>query len=243
MNQICVVVPNIPIINDVSWNSALLAIQKPFLRVGTFDAATETQIQFLEGHWTIILHRVIRKKWHSRHKIPIKKPKEYEPLGEIYFRLLELCIQTHAMSPSGYVSAADWFSRILQGERTVQYRMIFEIATESRPVPKKGEASKLLVDTAADLRNFRNPYDTVQESHMYRLLESAISFAPRRDFDQYAKDYWRPFVAAYSAWARDFQHNSIWNVRFAKDEKIYQTSGPGKNKGIVILARSSPDNR
>jgi hypothetical protein len=229
-------VPNIPSIYDADWNSALVQIQQPFLKLGKFDDAVETQIVSLQGHWTIILHWIIRKKWKSRHKIPISKPNDYEPLGEVYYRLLELCIQIHAMHPSGYLSASEWFSRIIQGERNEQYRLIFAIASKSRLTPTKGEASALLLCTSGKLKHFQNPYDPTKEPHAHKLIEKSIVYAQRHDFDYFAKDYWKPFIKAYSDWARDFRR-PIWNVRYAKDGRLYRTSGRGKNKGLTIPLR------
>lgn len=235
-------VPNIPLIDDRAWNSALVQIQQPFLRLGKFDDAVETQILSLQGHWTIILHWVIRKKWQKKHKIPGNKAsnKGYEPLGELYFRILELCIQVHPYDCFGYLSASDWFTRIITHERNAAYQMIFTIASGARESPTKTEVSNNFHQLAVALNKFRypydpqafsNPYDPVEDPHMYRLIASAVQYGETAD--RFRDDYWKPLATAFDLWAKDFS-KSIWNVRYAKDGTLKHTSSQGRNRGLSM---------
>jgi len=242
LKQIYKVVPNIPSINDRGWNSALVQIQQPFLRLGKFDDAIETLIQAQEGLWTIILHWVIRKKWNEKHKIPGDRVrnKDYEALGALYFWILELCIQVHAFERSGYLSAAEWFACIIKHERDGAYRTIFEVASGARTSPSKTEISNYLAEKASALKKFKypydppefwNPYDSEKDPHMHKLIAAATRYAETAS--NFRKQYWKPFVATFSAWAEEFSR-PVWNIRYAKDGNLYRTSGKGRNQGITI---------
>ena len=126
-------------VEDATWDYALSQIQQPFFRLGRFDDAVESLILQLQSNWAIIMHWLIKKKFERKHKIPGDRSlnKFYEPLGELYYRILELCIQVHTYDPCGYDTAADWFARIITHVRNEEYCNIISVASGARETPTK----------------------------------------------------------------------------------------------------------
>lgn len=235
-------VPNIPQVDDKAWNLTLTQVQQPFTRLGKFDDAIETQILSLQGNWCIILHWIIRKKWRKKHKIPGDRArnKDFEPLGELYYRILQLCIEVHPFDPGGYASAADWFRRIITSERDDAYKLIFAVACRARKPPTKTDVASEFARKAValkrfrypfDVREFANPYCPVEEPHMNKLIASAVRIAETEDL--FRDNYWTPFVDATDTWAREFT-KPAWNVQYALNGKLFRTSSRGRNKGVAM---------
>jgi hypothetical protein len=201
-------------------------------------ARTPAEKQFLaveDGKWVILHYWVVKKKWHSRLKIPCQRKtvQFYEPLGEWLYRILELCIQCHAVHQLGanYPNAASWFSSIVIEAKMSVLGGFIARSTDGKEgciQEYKDGASKL----SGTLRRGENPYFLEVEPHIYRLVEAALELADEPDIS-FLRDYWRPFLKSITLLvAHRKQGGRITLVEHKR--KLYSQGGKGRGKTLFF---------
>lgn len=196
-------------------------------------ARTPALEQFLaveDGKWVILHYWVVKKKWHSQLKIPCQRKtvQFYEPLGEWLYRILELCIQCHAVHQLGtnYPNAASWFSSIVIEAKMSVLRGFIARSTDGKEgciQEYKDGASQL----SGTLRRRENPYFLEVEPHIYRLVEAALELEDESDI--FLRDYWQPFLGSITrliAHRKQGAHITL----VERDGKLYSQGGKGRGK-------------
>jgi hypothetical protein len=79
----------------------------------------------------IIVHWVIRKRFNTRHKIPLKKKDAdtYESMGKLYTDVYNACERLHSFINGKYRNAAHWFGIILKEQRVEGWNLGTKRAT------------------------------------------------------------------------------------------------------------------
>ena len=91
-----------------------------------------------------------------------------------------------------------------------------------------------------DPRAFSNPYDPIQDPHMHWLI--AVSVCYGETASNFRNDYWKPFVNAFDLWVKAF-HGPNWRIYYAKEKRLYYTSGNGRNRGLIMSHLSKEEIR
>lgn len=215
-------------------SDVILAFNLSISRSPNLDRATEANLQHCLATWGLILGWVRRKKTGNKYKIfgDRDSVKSFEALGEIYFRLFELCIQLHPYAADQYFSATTWFSSICDDELHLQKQEALAITNDLREPPLKSEAIKILRSQAQQLRDFKNPFNPKIEPHLYRLIDLATKHAERER--RFASEFWRPYTRAFTNWVQVFEHDPAWNLRYVIGGQLKYTSGRGRNRGLAL---------
>jgi hypothetical protein len=195
---------------------------------------TDSQIQ-LGLHW------LIKKKYNSRHKIPVKRDmaKAFEPWGDFLLATYELCLQCHPFETSRqYLSGADWFSRVL-----VETRL--NLLNSSSDQAYRGTTKRSQIDDVRQaikaMRNGENPIDAERCPHEHTLISVAIKMVGENDL--FRKTYWeggrgknfnpKTFLGALSAWQSSIDRCKNLQSLIAKDNVLYVRTGQGS--GMIRL--------
>lgn len=212
--------------SNESWASAFECLQQPVIEV---DAMSSEYSKFLAGltevHWLFGLHYVFKRKWNSKHKLPIRlKPtskKAFRLWGDYLYTILELCIQCHAAPyiQISYPNAAKWFEQVAQEMKTA------DLNTAPATKGSKRETVDKHRELLKALKKYENLGNSLTHPHSFALVESARNHAQRSD--EFCKKYWKPFIAACSELLQDMESNPIWQTVFDKDGMPYVQAGRG----------------
>lgn len=213
--------------NDKNWALAFKSIQHPFISA---DAAknecSKFQVGLTELHWDVGLHYVFKRKWDSRHKIPIRlRPtaqKSFRLWGDYLYTILELCIQCHA-APGiqvSYHNAAEWFEGVAKEMKTSDLKASLSAikGLKQKEVAQQRDLLKFL-------KEYENPGDILTHPHAFLLVESARNLAQRSD--EFCDKYWKPFITACTKLLQDIESNPVWQTVFEKDGLPYVQAGRG----------------
>ncbi|HEY9781833.1 MAG TPA: hypothetical protein V6D09_17050, partial [Leptolyngbyaceae cyanobacterium] len=213
--------------HDKDWALAFKAIQHPFISA---NSANNEYLNFHAGltevHWIFGLHYAFKRKWDSKHKIPIKlRPtvqKSFRLWGDYLYTILELCIQCHA-SPGiqvSYRNASEWFERVAWEMKTSDLKAALSATKglKRREVDQQRELLKVL-------KEYENPGNLQTHPHAFALVESARNLAQRSDV--FCNRHWKPFITAGTNLLRDMERNSTWQTVFEKDGLPYVQAGRG----------------
>jgi hypothetical protein len=213
------------------WDKGLDLVQYPFPRLHIADTALDAQLAHLEGFWILTSHLVYKKKFDSRHKLPIRLQSDFraglEAWADVMKAFFELAIQCHAVPSkhsSSYANATDWFAGIVRELKSAQLKGLFKVGPKS----KKESVNKFRA-LVKQLKEDLNPFDPDSEPHTFKLVETAISI--QRRADRWRKDYWLPFLKAWSAFTSNVDRNPMWRmVESCENGKFTAQKGQGKYK-------------
>ncbi len=159
-------------------------------------------------HRLLILHWLIKLRWNSKHKVPYhtKGLKDaHKPFGEIY-KAASLIVQDCHFRQFGYsrdyTHPVEWFQGLLA-----------ENAIEGGYRGNKSEGIKNLQAQTKKLRSYENPFDYEKEPHTWKFVQSAIDSAQGYGLDIFARELWRPFLAARSALAKHLDNSYLLSIR------------------------------
>lgn len=166
--------------------------------------------------WNTILHHVVKLKWNETHTVPGKRNyvQAMKSEGLAFGRLLELCIQCHAMEGykvAGYPDASEWFKQI--GIEWVRNEILFGLTTDFlHPIflasnieyskTTKGDRQRQIL---RKLRAGKNPCHPTLQTHIYHLMTCSQLLADKSDV--FRKDYWNPYLDAYAASILQWERN------------------------------------
>lgn len=211
-----------------------------------------------EAKWLLILHWVIKKKWISKHKIPVKRAVAnlYEPAGLLWFHFLELCIQCHSLHSDGnYRNAAEWFGFLIKERKLsiLEYLFIQEIQKEAvddnlageqgvRPLNKNTQQTYRVIATSKGefiaenqyiskcLRQEINPFDPNHDTHHYRLIQACLELSDRSD--TFRKKFWKDFLRSYSGFIESFRNPHI-SFTYIENGVYRIRKGRGKYQPVI----------
>jgi len=218
--------------------STIMALQAPLLNFQPQDEALTIRLALTDAHWQIITHWVFKKKWNPKHRIPGRREERegWEPFAEIMFRLLELCIQCHALpgQASPYKNGWEWFQQIANEWKTGGMWDAL-----NRDCGKQDH----LLEVKEDLRTLKkeeNPCDPKTEKHTHRLIETALHcLQPQSQMPKFRSEYWRPLTKAWELWIKQLKDPESHAIR-QEGGKVVLQMGQGKGKRIVSLIEHSP---
>lgn len=229
--------PDLPTLKkDLEWNTALKGIELfQTISLDNFEPAIEAYFVADAGRFQMVLHWVIKKKWLSKHKIPFMRSvgQLYEPEGDLWYWILELCIQCHATKfGNSYRNSSHWYSclfweiKLPNIEYCLSRTQKQETTTYADGMTKYRKNHQQIVGF---LRKLENHFNVAIEPHHYRLMQASIEMADTSD--RFRKQYWYKFLAAYSKWIealKKFNFISVENHR--GDERLVAQVGRGKFK-------------
>ena len=177
----------------------------------------------------IALHWVVRNELNTKHKIPYsrKLTKVLEPLGLLLTCYLRLCRKAYENSKAGtlpYQNAAGWFEAIYQ-------EIWLNSLDTSLYVDGKTKKLKERRDTLDALQEDTNPVDKNISPHEYRLIKVCLRLLKENKFD---KNYWKPYLRAYSAWITAFDR-SEWSTVRMEDGKLLVQQGRGRGRPRIRI--------
>lgn len=246
-------IDRVPILKkDPQWNFALQVVQCPTV-LTALSPEQQTAIEVFSGKWLLFLHWVIKKKWISKHKVPIspKYVKFYEPKGEQLYRILEMCIQCHS-TPWGahYSNAAQWFSAIVATERGMEIDYVLNESEKAKGKEGNGktkdnrvykndmlyhhwEVIKILQYAGNDVIKtpMKKPYSPNEMPHHYCLIEAASDLA--RNSDIFKKQFWNPYLAAYRKWIVSL-NDPFWQAVWVDQGKLKAKLGRGNGVKTIL---------
>jgi hypothetical protein len=212
------------------WNQIMLEMQKESTLLT--EAATELQ-QREDLLWGILGHYLYKKRWDSKHKMPIRQTADQseaiKAYGDFWDTLIELSTQCHAKgSPcsKSYENASQWMASIVREKRSLKKNKIEDGIT------RKGKASlvELLRAKVKLLTEGQNPENEEITTHMFRLYKDSIRLSKS---DVFRKTYWNPHIKALRAHIRQLETNPTWVSIWIEDEKCYEQTGKGRAKKLV----------
>ncbi len=203
--------------------------------LSTIECWADSQLQ-LGLHW------LIKKKYNSRHKIPVKRDmaKAFESWGDYLLATYELCLQCHPLNNSRqYQSGADWFGKILTEVRV-------DLLNSSLDQAYRGTTKRSQVNDTREIikamRNGENPIDVSRHPHTYALISAAIKLAD--ESDHFRKDYWecgtgknfnpKTFLGAFSAWQSSMDRCKDMQTLLLKEDILYARTGQGRGTIRVL---------
>lgn len=221
---------------------AIVAMQSPLATpFGFSDESSFKMAQAFDCYWEIVSCWVKQKKWGVKSKLPCNRAlsKQLEPVGELLFRELELCIQCHS-APGfniSYRNAAEWFAVITRSARRIRLK---RLAQQRRRT--KTEVIQINRLALKDLKRYENPYKLKRFEELLgeevtlwlewlqpvdKLTDVAIAMAEKSG--SFCKDFWRPYLRAYSRWiaaidSRDYQ------VPWIENDQVYVGVGSGRGR-------------
>ncbi len=211
------------------WDTALNRLQRePFVLILAPTENQEINFQRVETIWQVALHWVFKLKWYSKHKIPYNRRlvKVCKPYGELVFRCLELCIQCHAAYPVGsfpYGNASDWFEQLIREAQLYAF--------SHNDSPGKVQRLKERRRQYDLLKEGKNPFSSKSLPHLHRLIAACL---PLLSSDRFDKDYWTPYLKAFSAWNTMFESKE-WTTYCEQEGKSYIRMGQGKGLQRLYL--------
>ena len=201
------------------------------------EAATELQRRE-DLIWGILGHYLYKKRWNSKHKMPIRQTAEQsialKAYGDFWDTLIELSTQCHASgSPHShfYDNASQWMARIVQEKRSLKINKIEDGIT------RKGKVGlvELLRAKVKLLTEEQNPENQEITTHMFRLYEDSIHLS---ESDVFKDKYWSPHLKALRAHIRQLEINPTWVSTWIEEGKCYEQSGKGRAKKLIAPLKS-----
>jgi hypothetical protein len=141
--------------------------------------------EFSRVVWVVALHWLYKKKWASKHRIPVSRDlaKDIEPIGDLLLAALELAIQLHAVPnqyKAQYSDASEWFAAACPELRRVI-------------LPSLGQGKRADVafmrGLKKELSEFQNPFPQDETPHLHGLIQAAIDLSQQSD--HFYRVYWR----------------------------------------------------
>jgi hypothetical protein len=208
------------------WAKALRLIDQPTPFPPLTQPILRMRLDMEEADWRVAFYWVIKKKWNSKLKLPLKRKQAtlYEPRGELLFRALELCERLHNVAhPESrrYLHAADWYLHLIQEAKRLGNNAIIQNRGSGKTQSVKERYT--IIRNLKDLTNPANPQTSI---HFHRLIEVALSLEHQ---DQFNDHYWKPFLHACSQWTQ-LTDSRACQETFIEDHKIMQRCGRGKRK-------------
>lgn len=184
------------------WNEALAELAAPSWD-GKDISARGIRTSILDCNREQILFWVAKLKWDLKglklpSYVPRKNRETFKPMGAVFRRLLEFCIQCHLVDSDchdEYDDPAEWFAYI--------FTELFGSADSRLRNEGQDEYIKSLQKENKLLRCYKNPYSENEDPHTYKLIESA--FILRSCSKVFRKDCWNHYLTARSAWVTDLQ--------------------------------------
>ncbi|MDJ0571503.1 MAG: hypothetical protein QNJ53_20985 [Pleurocapsa sp. MO_192.B19] len=237
-NREWVYVPRLPRLKkDPVWDTCFDLLQTPHYQpYRKLLPCEQLSLECREGRWLIVFHWVIKKKWLSKHKIPTRQ-KKYEPEGEFWFWILELCLQLHSTKwGKPYENAADWFSWIVYERRLPDWEALFpelkQSNSDEKPIGRitktKFKENEQLI--SGDLRQGKNPWHPEFNPHHYSIISAALEMSEYSD--RFHNQFWKKFLAAYSGWIKSLAH---FNFVFLKNNQLVMQEGRGQFTSVLPL--------
>lgn len=192
------------------WHQLISSLEQ----AGCIAAQTRNAAMMVNSiHRLLVLHWLIKLRWNSKHRIPYhtKGLKDaHKPFGELY-KAASLIIQDCHFRQIGYSHdyghPVEWFAGLL-GENAI------EGAFQSN----KSEGIKHLQGQTKKLRSYENPFDPQSEPHTWKFAQSAIDSAQGYGLDIFARELWRPFLAARSDLAKHLDNSYLLSIRAKHNE-------------------------
>jgi len=224
--------PKIP--RETDWNVTFCLLQNPtFTFPENLSPAQQALLELSEGELLLIMHWVIKKKWISRHKIPFPRKAQalYEPKGDYWFWILELCLQLHPTEfGQKYRNAGEWFCWLIHEQRQVNGAGV--VNDKIRKGGQKEAIRQNYQSISGKLRRGENPFNQESTPHHWLLAEAGLSLAEVSDrFDQ---QYWKKFKAALSKVSKLDGFDYVW----IGEEKLCAQGGRGKHVVSIDLPQS-----
>jgi hypothetical protein len=224
---------------EPDYESVFLSIQYPRVQILPSDPQEHARLKLIGGQWLIWLHWVVKKKWLSKHKIPVSREvaKLYEPKGEYLYRLLEICIQVHASRWGEYYNnnGLAWFGYIVKTERDANIRHVLNNEAKNETYSQGGYGRAFRDDQRqiiAQLENLQNPWHPELSPHHHRIMAAALELEVS---DIFLNNYWKPFLKAYRGWIRSLDSPN-WAAAWVEGNHLKCQAGRGK--GSVNISSS-----
>lgn len=240
MNQIYKAIELVPTAKiPPPWHLAIGSVQgySPILLIP--NQPLETHLAINEGIWLIALHWVFKKQCSKKHKIPACRivASAVEPLGELLFRISQICKEVHYILPpssTSYDNAAKWFACVAWESKRGDSEEICDLSD------KKGRGKKAWVRSIWNewnlLKEEQNPYELSHCPHTFKLVDEARKLV--KNSDVFNDNYWKPLLKAYSEWARELDRNDNWRTFRVKNGKLVAQNGKGRGELLVPLLSS-----
>lgn len=199
-------------------------------------------------NWHIARNWMINKVWDSTHKIhPNKVYRDgLKPRGELLIQYYRLCERCHGFQEYGYEvpykNAGVWFSKIF-----VELIGI-EVETTAMNCPKvynrNFKEALIAVEQKKSglLRSRKNPFDGTygRAEGLHQLIEISLKLC--HESNVFKKEYWKPYLKAYSEHIREIQ-SSRWGIGYVENGTYYlpieQSKGGGRGRGRVAIGEAS----
>lgn len=224
----------IPPPDDKKFGYVIASIQKAHAIPSIFEPSVQHQIGINGALWKVSSEWLIRKKWIPRQKISANRSitKAVEPLGELLYRLLEVCIQSHSFLPADtpYRNAAQWFQAVAFEMKKHDFNEI-TLMPERKGSGKMQYVRSIRTDIKA-LKDWNNPNDSQKDPATYALVEAGLAIAEKSD--SFMIDYWKPLLRAYTSWATELDRNSDWEYLHVNEKGIL-VGQASKKRGKKIL--------
>ena len=208
------------------WSEVFRRIDRPTPFPALIEPILQWRLDMEEADLRVALYWVLKKKWNSKLKIPLKlkQAKLYKPWGELLFRTLELSERLHKVdhpATQHYVDAADWYLHLMLETKRISNDVIIDNEAGGK-TPFVQERYSII----GSLKAQRNPVNPQTSPHFYRLVEVALTLEPQ---DEFNNRYWKPFLRACSQWT-EMTASRLCQETFSEGNKIMQRCGRGRGK-------------
>ncbi len=221
-------IPTIPTEKIIPpWDSAITSIETFVYPTVPFNNGLIQHLNFNDNVWEIALHWLLKKKWDSKHKIPVNRniAAKIEPLGELLLQIIEICSQVHLLYPDGYTNATEWFYHIALEMKNGD---IDDICTPIKKGEGKSKHCSEIRSHIKKLRQIENPFDSVRSPHTHKLIQASINLC--ENFDIFKNNYYLPLIKAYSCWERKLHDDDGWQLLTVEKEQLFIHTGKGRGK-------------
>lgn len=216
------------------WDAVADSVQHPFATIYIADAALDAQVVHLEAFWILVAHWIYKKKYSSRHKLPVRLSSSFRvgldawaDVVHQFFKLATVCHSFPSEKSSNYKNGAERFNNIVRELKNAQLKGLFKAGPKS----KKESVSKFR-KLLKDLREDVNPFNLESEPHTFWLIEDAIRL--ERGMDGWSREHWKPFLKAWGAFIYDLDRNEMWRmIERGENGKFVGQKGRGKYKPVL----------
>ncbi|WP_414589385.1 hypothetical protein [Scytonema sp. PCC 10023] len=195
----------------------------------------------ISEYWQTARNWVIKEEWDNKCKVhPSKLIRDaLKPRGNLLIKYFKLCERCHAFQDVTGVkvpfkNAGFWFAKIfneLWGMETE-----FTINPPEEFVENSFKKTWIFFERQKlkKIRSNENPFiENKNAEGLSVLIDTAISLKESKKFH---KDYWKPFLEAYSAYINDLDKNSYWGRGYTdQDGKYFRQSGRGRGGQTRVL--------